>query len=181
MSRIGKLPVEIPGGVTVEVKDGSVHVKGSKGELSQVIPEHVTVKVEDSQVVVTRENDEKAARANQGLIRSLVNNMVEGVNNGFKKQLEVEGVGFKVNLAGKTLKLALGFSHEVQFAVPDDIQVTVDGNTITVEGASKQRVGQIASEIRAFKKPEPYKGKGIRYTDEYILRKAGKAAAGAGE
>lgn len=179
MSRIGKLPVEIPGGVTVEIDGSTVRVKGAKGELHQAIPEHVTVTVEENQVVVTRDNDEKAARANQGLIRSLIANMVEGVHKGFTKKLEVEGVGFKVNLAGKNLKMALGFSHDIEYSIPEDIQVSVDGNKISLEGASKQRVGQIASEIRAFKKPEPYKGKGIRYEDEYILRKAGKAAGGA--
>jgi len=181
MSRIGKQPIEIPSGVTVETSKNNVVVKGNKGSLEQVVLDMLTVDVANNLVTVSRQSDEKIARANQGLLRSLIKNMIEGVSQGFKKELEVEGVGFKVNLAGKNLKLALGYSHEVHFEIPEDIEAAVDGNTISVQGVSKQRVGQIAAEIRALRKPEPYKGKGIHYVGEQLLRKAGKTAVGAGE
>ena len=181
MSRIGKQPVEIPGGVTVEVSGATVTVKGPKGELTQELSDRVRVKVEDNNVIVERVDDEKYSRADHGLYRSLIANMVTGVNDGFTKTLEVEGVGFKVNMAGKGLKMALGFSHDVNYTPPEGVDLSVEDNTIKVSGVSKQLVGQTAADIRAFKKPEPYKGKGIRYEGEYIIRKAGKAAGGGGE
>ncbi|MDX1765827.1 MAG: 50S ribosomal protein L6 [Candidatus Saccharimonadales bacterium] len=181
MTRVGKQPIKIPDGITVETTEGIVAVKGTKGSMEQAILSLLNVAVKEGQVFVERQNDEKVARSNQGLMRSLISNMIEGVSQGFKKQLEVEGVGFKVNLAGKNLKLSLGFSHEINYAIPEDIEASVDGNTITIEGVNKQRVGQIAAEIRALRKPEPYKGKGIHYVGEQILRKAGKAAVGTGE
>ena len=181
MSRIGKQPVEIPGGVTVEVSGATVTVKGPKGELTQELSDRVRVKVEDNNVIVERVDDEKYSRADHGLYRSLIANMVTGVNDGFTKTLEVEGVGFKVNMAGKGLKMALGFSHDVNYTPPEGVELSVEDNTIKVSGVSKQLVGQTAADIRAFKKPEPYKGKGIRYEGEYIIRKAGKAAGGGGE
>jgi len=181
MSRIGKQPVVIPDGVTVDATKDAVSVKGNKGSLEQKIPQYLSVSTEDGKVIVQRNSDEKTARANQGLLRSLIHNMIEGVSHGFKKELEVEGVGFKVNLAGKNLKMALGYSHDVNFDIPEDIEALVDGNKITIQGVNKQRVGQIAAEIRALRKPEPYKGKGIHYVGEHIMRKAGKAAVAAGE
>lgn len=178
MSRVGSVPVPIPSGVTVDISDTLLKVKGPKGELSQFLLPEVKLSKEGETVVVSRINDEKISRSRHGLMRSLLANMIQGVNEGFQKKLEVEGVGFKVNLSGNTLKLALGYSHEIEYVAPDSIELAVDGNTITVSGIDKQQVGQIAAEIRALKKPEPYKGKGIRYEDEQILRKAGKAAAG---
>ena len=181
MSRIGKQPVEIPGGVTVEVNGAVVTVKGPKGELTQEVSDRVTVAVNDNAVEVSRKDNEKYSRADHGLYRSLIANMIEGVANGFTKTLEVEGVGFKVNMAGKGLKMALGFSHDVEYTPPEGVELAVEEGKIKVSGVSKQLVGQAAADIRALKKPEPYKGKGIRYEDEYIIRKAGKAAGGGGE
>lgn len=180
MSRVGKSPIIIPAGVEVKVDGRTVTVKGPKGELSRELLEPVSVSVEDSTITITRKNEEKASKAQHGLTRALINNMVVGVSEGFSKKLEVNGVGFKVNLSGKTLKLALGFSHDINYQIPEDIDIAVDGLNITVSGIDKQRVGQIAADIREFKKPEPYKGKGIKYEDEYIIRKSGKAA-GAGD
>ena len=181
MSRIGKQPVEIPSGVTVEVNGAVVTVKGPKGELTQEVSDRVTVAVNDNAVEVSRKDNEKYSRADHGLYRSLIANMIEGVANGFSKTLEVEGVGFKVNMAGKGLKMALGFSHDVEYNPPEGVELAVEEGKIKVSGVSKQLVGQAAADIRALKKPEPYKGKGIRYEDEYIIRKAGKAAGGGGE
>jgi len=181
MSRIGSQSIEIPEGVSVEQRADLITVTGPKIALKQAVPENVSIKIENNQIYVRRANGEKKSRANQGLLRSLINNMVTGVTEGFKKQLEVEGVGFKVSLSGNTLKLALGYSHETVYVVPDELNVGVNGNLITIEGASKQLVGQAAAEIRALRKPEPYKGKGIHYVGEQILRKAGKAAAGVEE
>jgi len=175
MSRIGKLPIQVPSGVTITVDADAITVAGSKGTLSQFTMPGVTVKVEGDEVLVTRENDEPKNRAKHGLMRSLINNMVVGVTEGFKKQLELQGVGYRVNLAGTDLKFALGFSHEVAYKLPQGITATVEQNTVTVSGISKQQVGQIAAEIRALKKPEPYKGKGIRYVGEHIIRKSGKS------
>lgn len=178
MSRIGKQPITLPNGVEVTVADSTVTVKGPKGELTQALLSDVTINQEDSQLIVARKNDEKIAKAQHGLMRSLLNNMVVGVTEGFSKQLEVNGVGFKTNLSGKTLKMALGYSHDVNFTADEGIELSVDNNLITVKGIDKQKVGQTAAEIRALKKPEPYKGKGIKYVDEYIVRKSGKAAGG---
>lgn len=175
MSRVGKLPISLPSGVTITVDPDFVTVKGAKGELKQFTMPGVTVTVEDNQVVVTRENDEPKIRAKHGLMRALVNNMIVGVSQGFSKQLEINGVGYRVALQGTDLKMNLGFSHEVIYKLPQGITATVEQNKITVTGISKQQVGQVAAEIRALKKPEPYKGKGIKYVDEVIIRKSGKS------
>jgi large subunit ribosomal protein L6 len=175
MSRIGKLPIKIPSGVTITIDPDTITVNGSKGSLSQFTMPGITVKHEGEEVIVSRENDEAINRARHGLMRSLINNMVVGVSEGFKKQLELHGVGYRVALAGSQLKMNLGFSHEVLFAIPEGVQISVEQNSITVSGISKQQVGQVAAEIRSLKKPEPYKGKGIRYTGENIIRKSGKS------
>ncbi|HVO86523.1 MAG TPA: 50S ribosomal protein L6 [Candidatus Binatia bacterium] len=175
MSRVGKQPINLPSGVTVTADADFITVNGSKGSLKQFTVPGVQVKVEDSQVIVTRENDEAANRARHGLMRSLVNNMVTGVSQGFEKKLEINGVGYRVAAQGSDLKFNLGFSHDVIYKVPEGVQVSVDQNVITVSGISKQQVGQVAAEIRALKKPEPYKGKGIKYSDERVLRKSGKS------
>ncbi|MGB4758869.1 MAG: 50S ribosomal protein L6 [Candidatus Saccharimonadales bacterium] len=175
MSRIGKLPIAIPSGVTITVDPSTITVAGPKGSLSQFTVEGVTVKQEESQILVTRANDEAPNRAKHGLMRALVNNMVVGVTQGFSKKLEINGVGFRVALAGDSLKFNLGFSHEVIYKLPQGVTAVVEQNTITVSGISKQQVGQVAAEIRALKKPEPYKGKGIKYADERIIRKSGKS------
>lgn len=177
MSRIGKLPVEIPSGVTITVDNDAIVVKGPKGELSEVKLPNVEVKVEESQLVVTRKDDEKLSRAQHGLMRALIQNMVTGVTSGFEKKLEVSGVGFKVALQGNKLVLNLGFSHPIEYEAPEGVSLAVDKMTITISGISKQQVGQVAADIRKFKKPEPYKAKGITYEGEYVIRKAGKAGA----
>ena len=175
MSRIGKLPIAIPSGVTITVDPDNITVAGSKGTLTQFTMPGVTVTQEGSELLVTRVNDEAENRARHGLMRALINNMVVGVTQGFEKKLEVNGVGFRVALAGNTLKMNLGFSHEVVYELPQGVTAKVEGMTITVSGISKQHVGQTAAEIRALKKPEPYKGKGIKYADERIIRKSGKS------
>lgn len=175
MSRVGKLPIQIPSGVTITVDPDFVTVAGPKGTLKQFTMPGVTVATEDNQVVVTRANDEPKIRAKHGLMRALVNNMVVGVSTGFSKKLEINGVGFRVMLQGADLKFNLGFSHDVIYKLPEGITATVEQNNITVTGISKQQVGQVAAEIRALKKPEPYKGKGIKYADEVIIRKSGKS------
>jgi len=175
MSRIGKLPIQIPSGVTITVDDDSITVVGPKGQL--VVPHlsDVTVTLDGENAVVTRKDDERIARAQHGLQRALLTNAVEGVSKGFEKKLEVNGVGFRVNGGGQEIELALGFSHPVKYKAQDGVQLTVNKMEITVSGIDKQLVGQTAAEIRSLKKPEPYKGKGIKYADEVILRKAGKA------
>ena len=175
MSRVGKLPIQIPSGVTITVDSDAIKVSGSKGNLETPQLEGITVKVEDGVLTVTRANDEPKIRAKHGLLRALINNMVVGVSQGFSKQLELNGVGFRVALAGTDLKFNIGFSHEVVYKVPQGITAAVEQNKITVSGIDKQQVGQVAAEIRALKKPEPYKGKGIKYIDERILRKSGKS------
>jgi len=175
MSRIGKLPVKIPSGVNVEVGDGVITVSGSKGTLSQTLLPGVQVQVQDDQAIVSRENDESIARSNHGLIRSMINNMVLGVSGGFEKKLEINGVGFRVALAGADLKMQLGLSHEVVYKIPEGIKADVQQNTIAISGFDKQKVGQVAAEIRSLKKPEPYKGKGIMYAGERLIRKSGKS------
>ncbi len=175
MSRIGKLPIKIPSGVTITIDPDTITVNGPKGSLSQFTLPGITVKQEGEEVIVTRVDDEPIHRARHGLMRSLIQNMVVGVSEGFSKQLELHGVGFRVALAGQQLKMNLGFSHDVIFDIPQGITITVDQNNITVSGISKQQVGQVAAEIRSLKKPEPYKGKGIRYTGEHIIRKSGKS------
>lgn len=175
MSRVGKQPIAVPSGVTVTVEKDTITVAGSKGTLSQFTMPGVTVKQDGEQVLVTRANDEPKIRAKHGLMRSLVNNMVQGVSQGYSKQLEINGVGYRVNLAGQDLKFNLGFSHEVTYKLPQGITAKVEQNVITIEGIDKQQVGQVAAEIRALKKPEPYKGKGIKYVGERIIRKSGKS------
>lgn len=175
MSRVGKLPVTIPSGVTITVDASEVTVAGPKGTLKQFTMPGVTVKQEENQLIVTRENDEPKNRAKHGLMRALLNNMVVGVSQGFSKKLEINGVGYRVNMQGADLKFNLGFSHDVIFKLPQGVTAATEQNTITVSGIDKQQVGQVAAEIRALKKPEPYKGKGIKYADERIIRKSGKS------
>jgi large subunit ribosomal protein L6 len=175
MSRIGKIPVVIPPKVKVEVKGRRVFVEGPKGKLDLEIPRRAIAKVEKDQVVVTREGDDAEAKAMHGLTRALVNNMVKGVSDGFVKKLEIQGVGFKAAVQGKVVNLSLGYSHPINYPIPDQIKVTVDENTkLTIEGPSKEVVGKVAAEIRSFYPPEPYKGKGVRYSDEHVKRKEGK-------
>jgi large subunit ribosomal protein L6 len=175
MSRIGKLPIEVPAGVTITNDGKTVSVTGPKGTLSQDLLEGITLNQDGNVLTLTRKNDEALYKARHGLMRSLINNLVVGVTKGFEKKLEVNGVGFRVALAGTNLKLNLGFSHDIIYPIPQGITINIEQNIITVRGANKQQVGQVASEIRAFKKPEPYKGKGIKYIDERILRKSGKS------
>ena len=176
MSRIGKLPITVPGGVEIKIDGQRVSVKGPKGELSLVVSEPIRVALEDGQVLVTRPNDERDSRALHGLTRTLINNNIIGVTEGYSKQLEVVGTGYRVQQKGAGLELALGFSHPVLYDAPEGITLAVEGSTkITVSGISKQAVGEAAANIRKLKKPEPYKGKGIRYAGEVVRRKAGKA------
>ena len=174
MSRIGKQPIQIPSGVTITVDSDVITVKGAKGELTVPHLSDVTVAQEDGKLTVTRKDDERVAKAQHGLQRSLLNNAVVGVTQGFEKKLEVNGVGFRVSSSNNTLEMHLGFSHPVKYTAPAGVTVSNDKMTIIVAGIDKQVVGQVAAEIRALKKPEPYKGKGIKYADEQILRKAGK-------
>lgn len=175
MSRIGKTPVIIPEGLSATIDQGILTVTGQKDSLTQPILEGVKLKIEDNQLIVTRISDELIPKANHGLMRSLANNMVEGLSKGFKKQLEVNGVGYRVSLQGTDLKFNLGFSHDVTYHIPAGITASVDQNIITISGINKQQVGQVSAEIRALKKPEPYKGKGIKYVGERIIRKSGKS------
>ena len=175
MSRIGRQPVVIPEGVTVDVKENNyVVVKGSKGTLERELSAEMSIKVEDGQVVVTRPNDLKKMKSLHGLTRTLIQNMVTGVSQGYEKTLEVNGVGYRAAKQGKKLVLSLGYSHPVEMEDPEGLETTVDGNKIIVKGISKEKVGQYAAEIREKRKPEPYKGKGIKYADEVIRRKVGK-------
>ena len=175
MSRIGRLPVAIPAGVTVSVADGNVvTVKGPKGTLVRTFVPELTIEVKDNEVLVSRPNDLKREKSLHGLTRTLIHNMVECVSNGFSKTLEVNGVGYRAVKQGKKLTLSLGYSHPVEMEDPEGLETTVDGNKIIVKGISKEKVGQYAAEIREKRKPEPYKGKGIKYADEVIRRKVGK-------
>lgn len=177
MSRIGNKPVSIPSGVTVSVSAGEVKVKGPKGELAAAIHPSVEVDVKDTEVVFTRKSEVRTARAAHGLMRSLTNNMVVGVTQGFTRRLEVQGVGYRAEVRGPNLVLNLGYSHLVEFPVPQGITITVDkDNKITISGIDKQRVGQVAANIREYRTPDRYKGKGVRYEGETILLKAGKSA-----
>ncbi|MBV9232447.1 MAG: 50S ribosomal protein L6 [Candidatus Eremiobacteraeota bacterium] len=177
MSRIGKLPVVLPSGVDVRVEDGHVTVKGPKGELRQsILRDVVDVRLDDGKVVVARKGDAKAHRSMHGLTRTLIANMVEGVSKGFRKSLEISGVGYRVAKSGERLNLSLGFSHPVPFEPPKGVALSVEGqNKIHVDGIDKQLVGQVAADIRQLRKPEPYKGKGIRYEGERVRKKLGKA------
>ncbi len=175
MSRIGKIPVAIPAKVKVELKGRKVHVEGPKGKLDWDLPARTTAAIENNSVVVNRVGDDAEAKALHGLSRALINNMVKGVSEGFVKKLEIQGVGFKAIVQGKLINLSLGYSHPVNYPIPDQIKVTVEENTkLTIEGPSKEVVGRVASEIRAYYPPEPYKGKGVRYAGEQVKRKEGK-------
>ena len=176
MSRIGRMPIAIPAGVTVEIAENNkVTVKGPKGTLERVLPAEMEIKVEDGHVVVTRPNDLKKMTSLHGLTRTLIHNMVEGVEKGYEKVLEVNGVGYRAAKSGKTLTLNLGYSHPVEMTDPEGIEAVVEGqNKIIVKGIDKEKVGQYAAEIRDKRRPEPYKGKGIKYADEVIRRKVGK-------
>ena len=175
MSRIGKVPVAIPSGVSADIADGTLTVKGPKGTLTLSLRDEISYTVDGDRIVVKPANDSKAARAFWGMQRTLVNNLVTGVTEGYTKVLEITGVGYRANAQGKNLKLQLGYSHDVDFAVPDGIEIkTPDNTTVEISGIDKQQVGQVAAEIRRWRKPEPYKGKGIKYRGEYIFRKEGK-------
>ncbi|MGI9463647.1 MAG: 50S ribosomal protein L6 [Aestuariivirgaceae bacterium] len=175
MSRIGKKPVAVPQGVTVTIEERTVKVKGPKGELQSQLVELVDVKLDGDQVVVSPRDDSQLARSAWGLSRTLVANMVTGVTDGFSKNLEINGVGYRAAVQGSGLQLNLGYSHNVVYPIPSDIKIETPKPTeIVVSGIDKQRVGQVAAEIREWRKPEPYKGKGIKYADEYIFRKEGK-------
>ena len=175
MSRIGKQPIALPPKVKVEVKGQKVHVEGPKGKLDWELPARTSVKVTDGKVEVARAGDDAQAKALHGLSRALINNMVKGVSEGFMKKLEIQGVGFKAAVQGKVVNMSLGYSHPINYNIPDQIKVTVDENTkITIEGPDRQVVGQVAAELRGFYPPEPYKGKGVRYSDERVERKEGK-------
>ena len=182
MSRIGKIPVAVPSGVNVDAKGRKVSVKGSKGTLSIDVPEGVAVAVENGQVVVTRKGDARQEKALHGLVRALVANMIHGVTTGFERKLEIIGVGFGAKVNGKKLDLTVGFSRPVSLNIPDGVTIALpDATHVTVQGIDKQKVGQFAAEIRAVRKPEPYKGTGIKYEGEQVRRKAGKAFGAAGK
>jgi large subunit ribosomal protein L6 len=175
MSRIGKHPVPVPSGVEVALDGQTLSVSGKLGKLQRSLPPEVEIARENGSIAVRPRNDEKRARAMWGMARTVVANMIDGVSKGFTRRLVISGVGYRAALDGKILNLQLGYSHDIKYAIPDDIEVKVDTpTTIAISGADRQRVGQIAAELRAFRKPEPYKGKGIRYDDEVILRKEGK-------
>lgn len=176
MSRIGKKPIPLAKGVEARVEAGVVTVKGPKGELNQaLVDDRISVAVEGGNVVVSRQGDDRYSRSFHGLMRSLISNMVVGVSDGFSKSLEVNGVGYRAEVNGKTLNMSLGFAHQVDCPIPEGISIKVEKNIITVQGIDKQSVGSMAAKIRSYRPVEPYKGKGIKYTDEYVVRKAGKA------
>ncbi len=176
MSRIGRMPVAIPAGVTVTIAEGNeVTVKGPKGTLTRVLPKEMEIRIEDGQVTVSRPNDLKKMKSLHGLTRTLIQNMVVGVTDGYSKTLEINGVGYRAAKQGNKLTLTLGYSHPVEMIDPEGIETAVDGNKIIVSGINKEKVGQHAADIRAKRMPEPYKGKGIKYSDEVIRRKVGKA------
>jgi len=180
MSQIGKLPIPIPSGVTVTLSGQTVTVKGPKGELSFTHHPDMKVEVADKEVIVSRPNDQKENRSLHGTTRALIGNMIDGVTKGFEKKLEVRGVGYRFNIGGKKLTLNLGYSHPIDFAVPEGITIVGDEenkNLMSIQGIDKQLVGETAARIREFRKPEPYKGKGVRYADEYVAMKQGKKAA----
>ncbi len=175
MSRIGKQPIAIPAKVKVEAKGQKISVEGPKGKLNFDLPGRTSLKIEDGKIVLGRDGDDAQAKALHGLSRALVNNMVKGVSEGFVKKLEIQGVGFKAAVQGKLVNLSLGYSHPLNYPIPDQIKVTVEENTkVTIEGPDKQLVGKVAAEIRSFYPPEPYKGKGVRYVGERVVRKEGK-------
>ena len=175
MSRIGKQPIIIPPKVKVDIKGSTVAVEGPKGKLSFTLPKRTSAKMDSGQVLVRREGDDAQTKALHGLSRALINNMVKGVSEGFVKKLEINGVGFKASMTGKVITLNLGYSHPITYTIPEQIKVTIEENTkLTIEGPDRQVVGVVASEIRSFYPPEPYKGKGVKYSDEKIIRKEGK-------
>ena len=175
MSRIGKIPVAIPPKVKVEVKDRKVFVEGPKGKLDWALPKRTAAAVKDNNIVISREGEDAESKALHGLSRALISNMVKGVSEGYSKRLEIQGVGFKAAVSGKNVNLSLGYSHPISYPIPDQIKVTVEENTkLLIEGPNKQVVGQVAAEIRSYYPPEPYKGKGVRYSDEKVKRKEGK-------
>jgi large subunit ribosomal protein L6 len=177
MSRIGRKPIPIPQGVQVQVADGAVRAEGPKGKLSQSIPAPLSAKVDGNLVVIVRPNDDRKVRALHGLTRALVANMVSGVKDGFERKLEIVGIGYRAQMQGKTIQLALGYSHPVIFPLPEGITAEIDKQTaITLRGADKALLGQTAARLRGLRKPDPYKGKGIKYADEHIRRKVGKKA-----
>ncbi len=179
MSRIGKMPIDIPAGVDVTIDGSTVTVKGPKGELTRTVHKNITVEKDGAVITVTRPNDENLNKSLHGLTRTLIANMVEGVSKGYTKELEVNGVGYRAAKNGNELVLTVGYSHPVTFKENDDIKIEVPGpNKIIISGSDKQKVGQFAAEVREVRPPEPYKGKGIKYVDEYIRRKEGKAAKG---
>ncbi len=176
MSRVGRKPIKVPKEVKIRLRDNEVNVEGAKGKLAMKVPKAFKVDFKDGEITVSRPSDLKEALALHGLYRSLINNMVEGVSKGYSKELEIQGVGYKAQVQGKNLNMQLGFSHPVNFSIPEGITIKTPKPTIiTVEGIDKKNVGEVAAIIRAYYKPEPYKGKGIRYKDEYVRRKAGKA------
>ena len=176
MSRIGKLPIDVPKTVKASLNNGVITVEGSKGKLSQAVCANVNVEIEDARIVVTRTNDEKLARAAHGLMRQLIKNMVIGVSEGYKKTLVIMGVGYKAAMQDKSVVLTLGYANDIEYVVPEGIKISLENPTkIIIEGIDKQLVGQTAAEIRSLRKPEPYKGKGIRYENEYVRAKSGKA------
>ena len=178
MSRVGKQPVVVPQGVEVKLNKGEIFVAGPKGKLTQWLSDKITVEMDDGKIIVKRHSDENMARALHGATRSLIANMVDGVTKGFGKSLEIQGVGFRAKVEGKVLEMQLGFTHPIRFNIPEGILVEVEKNVLVhVKGANKQMVGEVAAEIRRFFPPEPYKGKGIRYVNEHVRRKAGKAVA----
>ena len=178
MSRIGRAPIAIPAGVEVVVDGSTVTVKGAKGTLTRTMNSNITITKDGDTIVVTRPNDHKDNRSLHGLTRTLIANMIEGVSNGFKKELEINGIGYRADVKNNVLTMKIGFSHDVIMEAPEGVTVEVNGNKVTVSGADKQKVGQFAAEIREKRLPEPYKGKGIKYVDEYIRRKEGKAGKG---
>ena len=182
MSRIGKLPIAIPAGVTIDMKDNVITVKGPKGELKQAVNPNIKVEIEDGNINVTRPDDNRESRAQHGLYRALINNMVTGVSTGFKKELEIVGVGYRAESKGQVLQLNLGYSHVIYLKMPPEVSVNAVSERnknplITLESCDKQLLGQICAKIRSFRKPEPYKGKGVKFVGEVIRRKSGKTAA----
>ena len=177
MSRIGKMPIDIPAGVKIEIKGQDISVTGKKGSLSRSVRPEIEVKVEDNQILVSGDENDKKINAFRGLTRSLINNMVVGVSEGFKKVLVIEGVGYRATLEGGTLSLSLGYASPIQYVPPEGVEIKIDGNRVIVSGIDKKTVGEVAAKIRSFREPEPYNAKGVKYAEEVVRRKAGKATA----
>ncbi len=176
MSRIGKMPIEIPEGIKVNIQDKKVTISGTNGELTHNLPDNINISEEDNHIIIKRGNEQKITRSLHGTTRTIVSNMIDGINEGFKKELEISGVGYRASKKDDNLVLQLGFSHPVEIKPPSDINFQINKNIITVSGIDKQKVGDVAAKIRSIRKPEPYKGKGIKYVGEKIRRKVGKAA-----